>query len=155
MKNALCQMIVLFALLMLGGCDIHEWPSKQEVVPVHLTVPCNVRNIGWSEGVIWEENTDELDEGNNQPSEDEEKQGKMRYVIRTVPSSSKSRADREYYSEEVIIKDVSDLSDLNVSLLLPPGDYEVMVWADYLKANTDEPYYQVERFSEIKLNGDM
>lgn len=153
LKHAFGQMVLLFELLMLGGCDIHEWPSQQEVVPVHLTVPCNVRNLGWSEVEIWEENSDDVDMEGNQTFVEGVKQGKMRYIVRTVPSSSKSRAEREYYSEEVIIKDVSDLSDLDVSLLLPPGDYDVMVWADYLKPVTDEPYYLAERFSEIKLHG--
>lgn len=152
-KSALGPMIVLFALLMFGGCDVHEWPSQKEVVPVQLTVQCNVRNLIWSEGAIWEDNTDDMEIKTNQPNADGVKQDKMRYVIRTTPSSAKSRADRIYVTENIFIKDVMDSDDLEISLLLPPGEYDILVWADYLKADSEEAYYQAERFSEIKLSG--
>ena len=145
---------ILFFILCLPlwftACNIHEWPVVEEVVPVQLSVEYNIQHLTWTG---WDYM--EGDEGSSSVGDtyaNEIKEGKLRYTIRTFPVSGTSRSSDGIYQEHVFIKDVTDHSGLNETLYLPAGEYNVVVWADYMKKSTDEGYYQLDDFSEIKLN---
>ena len=145
---------ILSLPLLLFSCDIHEWPDVEEKVPVLLSVKFNVLNLKWTE---WE-HFDGTDKGNPNVGDtytNELTEGKLRYTVRTVPASGLSRNGHEDYQEYVFFKDVADQSDLTETLYMSPGEYDVMVWADYMKKGTDEAYYRIDDFSEIMLNGDI
>ena len=145
---------ILCLPLLLFSCDIHEWPDVEEKVPLLLSVKCNFLNLKWTE---WEhfEGTDEGKPNVGDTYTNELTEGKLRYTVRAVPASGRSRNGHEDYQEYVFYKDVADQSDLTETLYMSPGEYDIMVWADYMKKGTDEAYYRIDDFSEIMLNGDI
>lgn len=142
---------ILCLPLWFTACDIHEWPVVEEVVPVQLSVEYNIQHLTWTEWGYMEGDEGRPSVGDTYANQI--KDGKLRYTIRIFPVSGPSRSIDGNYQEYVFFKDVADRSDLNEILYLNPGEYTIMVWADYLKEGTDEAYYQIDSFSDIKLDG--
>lgn len=144
---------ILCLPLLFTACDIHEWPIVEEVVPVQLTVKYGILNLKWTEWDYSEENADDDNQHMGDSYVQEFMEGRLRYTIRVFSQSDKRSVNYDEFKEFVFYKDVSESSDLSEMLYLTPGEYDVLVWVDYMKKDIDDAYYQIDSFSEIKLNG--
>ena len=144
-------MIICLPLILLTACDVHEWPDIPEAVEFHLRLKYETDIVKWNhiyeDGVVHEESLGEVYD--NHLSD-----GTIRYTIRAYPIVSVRKSEQESVKEFVFTKDIADGYDHEVTLELPGGDYNIMVWSD-LQQNTNVPYfYNTAQFTEISLQNE-
>lgn len=148
----LSYVIVTMMMSLLCACDIHEWPEPAEYVKLHLKLNYETSMTEWNhlyDGISV------VEQGLGNTYDNQQKQGVMRYVVRTYPIWGKQRAMHDYKQEFVRTKEVDDAGyGYNVTLDVLPGEYDIMVWSDLVETNGDEYFYNVDDFSEIILQGD-
>ncbi len=147
-------------LLLLVGCDVHEFPHEDEVVPLRLQLRYETALPIWvhyceTRGFlnISTKSVDPLDgiEGSYNYIKNTLTGGQMRYTIRAYPAT-KSRTVQEYTKEFVFYRNIVDGYDTTFPLDLPEGTYDIMVWADLLdESQPTAPFYNEEDFGEIIL----
>ncbi len=135
------------------GCDVHEFPDVPESVPFHLQMNFGIRMTEMTEWNHLYDGRNMVDKGIGETYDNAQRYGQMRYVVRAYPSTKKQRAAQDFVREFVFTKHVGDGYDHNVTLNLPPGDYNIMVWADMVERDGDKPFYNVANFAEITLQG--
>lgn len=149
MMRRLFYILVCVPILLLTGCDVHEWPSEPDVVRCRLQLTYETNMTEW-EHVSDKGNISEI--GNGSTYDNKRNYGQIRYIVRAYPISSKQRASRSYTHEFVFTKDLAQGYDHEVVLDLYPGDYNIMVWSDLVLSPDDEPYYDATDFQRIGLS---
>ena len=150
MKNIL-YLIVCISLLGLNACDVHEWPETPEFVKLHLCLHHETDFTEWKHLYNDEKVTEH---GLGETYDNHQSHGKIRYIVRTYPVSEKQRASQDYTQEFVFTKDMAEGYDHEVTLDVLPGNYNVMVWSDLVKASGNTHFYNADNFAEIALQGD-
>lgn len=148
--------MLLITLPLFTACDIHEWPTPLEIVPVHVKLSYNGKDgkgeyAKWDQWLHTYEGSKVTEEGKGEREDEFVKSGSMRYVLRIYPRTVNRAANRDYIKEIVVTKDISDDYDFDFNLDVPPGKYSIMLWSDFLK-DGKESYYDCDDFSEITLN---
>lgn len=77
----------------------------------------------------------------------------IRSLVRVYPAN-RSAKNKKPVCEYVFTCKQNEVCDERVALDLSPGNYEVMVWSDFVKNDTDVPMYNAEDFSEVTLMGE-
>ena len=140
--NNLTRIALGLMLAVLTSCAVHEWPSPEDVVPFRIKF--SILNIEWE--LMDRACGDDISDtrGSNQ--------AKLRYTIRLVPVT-KMMTDKLVTQEFVMLKELDDDTELEISADVAPGTYDVLVWADYVRAGSGEPYYNIDNFAAITYNG--
>lgn len=150
MKRILC-FIIWTPMMLLVSCDVHEWPDLPNRVPFHLRLVYETDMTEWKHLY---NGLEVREQGLGEMYDNRLGQGKIRYVIRAYPVSEMHRVASIYAQEFVFTKDISEGYEHEVTLSLPEGDYNVMVWSDLMETVGDTPFHDAANFNEIKLQGD-
>jgi hypothetical protein len=143
---------VLAALVipMLTSCDVHEWP--QEPDKTGLTVRLRYE----TEMTTWEFSYEDgrLTEHGMGPTYDNRlDSGRIRHIVRAYPVSDRQRYAGDYTAQLMIVRDLSEGYDCDLTLHLPAGKYRIMVWSDMMQELDDAYFYDPDNFSEVTLQG--
>lgn len=141
-------LIILYIPFLLVACDVHEWPETPENVDFHLRLHYETEMTKWEHQY---DNNKVVEKGYGEIYDNHLNQGKIRYIIRAYPITRNQHSTKEYTREFVITKDVSKGYDHEVTLQLPGGDYDIMVWSDLLQSDKDSHFYNADNFSEIEF----
>ena len=143
---------VLFSVLtFFTACDVHEWPEEEEE-PEKEIVRINL---------FFQTDMEEKNHFYDARSAGTTRGYEMRYLLRAFPIDSESTgrtvsrtAVWEYmFTRAVSLNDYDTSVDIEMNL--PAGDYNLMVWADFVKAGKQENYfYAPDDFAEIILHGE-
>lgn len=145
------SLFICMSLFLLSSCDIHEWPETPEYVK------CNLRLNYETVMTKWEYIYDGekiIEQGLGESYENNLEDGMIRYVIRTYPVSEKQRSLQEYTQEFVFTKEIGNAYDHELTLDLLPGNYNLMVWSDFIQTSDMVHFYNVENFTGIALLSD-
>ncbi len=138
----------------MASCDVHEFPDIPERVPFYLKLNCDITATNITEWNHLYDGDNVFEQGLGDTYDNTHDHGRIRYIVRAYPVSSKQRALHEYSQEFVFEKDIADGYDHSATFDLAPGDYEIMVWADLVKYDGDTPFYNPDNFAEIALHGE-
>lgn len=135
-------LLIILSSFLLTSCDVHEWPELPEKVPYqfHLKFQTEMPIQHIKYGTRVGKNEDELE---------------MRYIVRAYPLLDNGNTAQEYIDELVFTRSISNNYNCSFTHDLPPGEYTIRVWADFVKQGTTNNYlYDTDNFREIYLLGD-
>lgn len=135
-------LLIILSSFLLTSCDVHEWPELPEKVPYqfHLKFQTEMPIQHIKYGTRVGKNEDELE---------------MRYIVRAYPLLDNGNTAQEYIDELVFTRSISNNYNCSFTHDLPPGEYTIRVWADFVKQGTTNNYlYDADNFREIYLLGD-
>lgn len=145
------MLVLLSGIVVLTGCDVHEFPGIPERVSLHLRLRYETEMTEWKHLYDGESVSEE---GLGETYDNRREHGHIRYVIRAYPLAGKQRAAVEgYFQEFVFVKEIAAGHDHDVTLDLIPGDYNIMVWSDLAERGDDARFYDKKDFAEITLSG--
>lgn len=150
MKRVL-YLLVGMLTISLAACDVHEWPNLPERVAFHLRLHYETEMTEWHH---FYNDVEVVEQGLGESYDNHLKTGQIRYVIRAYPSMEKLRSVADYTQEFVFTKDIAAGYDHEVTLDLPAGSYDIMVWSDLMQFRSDNPFHDATNFAEIQLQGD-
>ena len=144
-------LIVCLPLFLLTSCDVHEWPETPELVKFHLRLKYETDITNWDYAY---DGNSSIEQGLGKIYDNQQTSGKIRYIIRAYPILESKSAPQNFTQEFSYTRDISDSYDHEVTLELPDGSYDIMVWSDLIESGGDNYFYNVDNFSEIELQGD-
>ena len=150
MRKILYLMIAL-QIFFLTACDVHEWPELPELVKFHLRLNYETDMTEWNHLY---DGASVIEQGLGDTYDNHQSYGKIRYVVRTYPILDKQRVAQNHTHEFVFTKDIFEGYDHEVTLDLPAGKYNIMVWSDLIENVGDSHFHNVDNFAEIMLQGD-
>ena len=141
-----CRLWLAVAVcIMAVSCDVHEFPDANAKVrvPLRLEFDTNMTQTEYVNNAVSDGTTSRAP-GNN---------AQMRYVIRFYNSAGGSRAMvSSEYKEFVFVRNVDGNYDGDFIVDIAPGDYSVMVWADFVEsANNNGYFYDAFDFTNIGM----
>ncbi len=139
---------VLVLMLFLSGCDVHEFPDVPDNVSYKVKLVYEFDNM-----YDWKPMSDVIEEDST--AQGQIMQGVMRYVIRLYPRLQCALSSNGFSREYVLYGSVYDVYGTEFTLDLPSGDYNMMVWADFVNPFKDGRtfFYDADDFAEIRLVG--
>ena len=143
-KNIYIIALLITALssFLLTSCDVHEWPKLPDKVPYqfHLKFQTEMPIQHIKYGTRAGKNDVQL---------------QMRYIVRAYPLLGNGNTAQEYIDELVFTRNLSSDYDCSFTYDLPPGEYTIRVWADFVQQGSEANYlYDADNFREIYLLGD-
>ena len=135
---------------MLTACDVHEWPETPESTQFHLRLNYKTEMTEWHHQYNKEE---VVEQGYGEIYDNHLEYGKIRYIVRAYPILEKNQSPRTYSHEFLYTKNISDGYNHEVTLDLPEGDYQIMVWSDMIESSDHSYFYDATNFAEIVLQG--
>lgn len=147
----LLYLIIIYIPFLLTACDVHEWPETPESVKFNLRLNYETNLTKWYHLL---EKTDVIEEGYGETYDNHQQTGLIRYIVRAYPVWEKQRANQAYTKEFVFTKNIIEGYNHEVSLELPEGEYNIMVWSDLVQKNKDPFFHNADNFAEIVLQGD-
>lgn len=151
MKKLFYFIICIPALLWLTSCDVHELPKAPEYVKLRLQLNYE------TDMTIWENPYDETAVIYKEPTrtyDNQQKSGKIRYIVRTYPVLNGERAAYEHSQEFIFTKDIEEGYNHEITLNIRPGNYDIKVWSDLVSTEDDSYYYDAKNFAEVRLQGE-
>lgn len=155
----LSPLLMMFVALLASSCDtVLQYPEEPGVDP---TRPNGSLSLSFS----FDLNFDLLGEFEydfeNQASpilpkcrQSDTESHLQRYTINVYPADDKSTRLVALYRKE-FTTDMDYDKPQTINLELPPGDYRIVAWADFVPSNDkSRQYYDATQFSEITLIGD-
>lgn len=130
-------------MAMLTACDVHELPRVPEKVPFVLRLHYETDMPKW-----------EHERAKRTTVRSVQGSGVMRYVVRAYSKNPLLNSTSPYAEEFVIMRDLSEGYDCELTLSLVPDDYDIQIWADMMPDYVTAPFYNVSNFREITLQGD-
>lgn len=143
-------LILCMPLLLLTACDVHEWPETPEFVKFHLRLKYDTDMTEWHH-VYDGTSVNEVRYG--ETYDNHQQYGQIRYIIRAYPIVEKQRASQNFTQEFTFTKNIGQGYNHEMTLELPAGEYNMMVWSDLVKSSADTPFYEAANFAEIRLQG--
>ena len=140
-KNIYIIALLITALssFMLTSCDVHEWPELPDEVPFQF-------HLKFETDMPIEHNKYGTRAGKN------EAELEMRYIVRAYPILQDGKTAQEYIDEYIFTRNISENYDCSFTYNLPPGEYTIRVWADFVKQGSKDNYlYDADNFREIYL----
>lgn len=150
MKRIL-YLIISMPLLLLSGCDVHEFPDNPATVKLHLRLNYEPNITEW---IHTYDGSKVTEQGTGATYNNALNYGNMRYIVRAYPIKNTRQVSQYYTHEYIFKKDVSKGYDHEATIDLTPGNYKIMVWSDLTYSNSDTYYYNPANFSEITLQGE-
>ncbi len=142
--------VSLLFLTVLTGCDVHEWPEKDKLLPVHLRLQFDV-SMGELDHYFTRRATRTVlsDRVTNRFLGDYD----MRYLINAYPIDDEGNVSQEPVARFVFSKSVfSDYDFQTTEVSLPAGRYQLMAWADFVETSTvADKFYHPTDFNNIHL----
>ena len=128
---------------MLTSCDVHEMPDLPEKVAHYFQLdfetdswPIQHSDYDTRSGI----DKAELD---------------IRYIARAYPILENGKTAQEYIEQSIFTRSISNDYNYNFMLDLPPGKFNIMVWADFVEKGSKTNYlYNANNFAEIYLHGE-
>lgn len=151
MKYIQGLLIFLSMQIVLTNCELHEWPDVRAEVPVELQATYNVAIQNWT-FMYSNINGETLTSDTGSPNVSQRLTGNIRYTIRAYEKAATRSNQLGEMHEFVFTKDIADAYDLQATLYLPAGEYDFYVWAEFLRAGSDETYYNSADFAAISRN---
>ena len=163
MKRISYILIMLFALLALAGCAVHQWPEPKEPdipQPNFMTIRLHYETDFW----IWKHLYDP--KLNEYPVElypdsdfDEEHPGTTAVYDNTMQSGLMDVRVKVYnrgnmsncVAEYDFVREVSQGYDCDVDIELNGGSYEVVVWSHLLETTESARYYEPTDFRSVYI----
>lgn len=144
-------LLMLLPAFVFAGCDVHEFPSEEpEKVEfkyvLHLRFDKDVpifKEVYYENGAL---SSNASRTGARAPEYD------IRYIINLYPAVRSGEYSRSAEHSFVRTLPLSHGLDADFELPVPPGDYRIYVWTDYV--GHGEPvdlFYNTSDFSEIEI----
>ena len=131
--------------LSVSSCDVHEFPDP---TPKEMEF---VLNLNYDTNLPLYKIVEYEDETRSAIAEEYD----VRHIVKVFDAEAEGAGARmELYHFEFI---EADISELNTSLTLSvvPGNYNFIVWSDYVKADSNvDLHYNTTQFEEIALQGE-
>ncbi len=143
--------MICMPLLCLTACDVHEWPETPEYVKFHLRLKYDTDMTEWHH-VYDGTSVNEVRYG--ETYDNHQQYGQIRYIIRAYPLLEKQLVSQNFTQEFTFTKNIGQGYDHEMTLDLPAGEYNIMVWSDLVKNSSDTPFYNAANFAEIRLQGE-
>lgn len=128
-------MVLGLCLVALFSCDVHQWPyipsEGQLCIKLKYSTPMNNFEGGETQHML--------------------SSGQMRYLVRVYPQ--KSVWKDSYLAEYLFTKEISQGYDTSITVTLPKGDYDVMVWSDFRETIDSTYFYDPTNFADVNLQG--
>ena len=153
--------LLTYILCLFTACDVHEWPTVPEEPPVTPDNPTPEPEPEPEKPVLCIKLDFQTDIDQKEISYDSRATGSttgydMRYTLRAFAVDSENRSvSRTAAWEYTFTRSVSLYDyDCEVKVDFPEGEYNLMVWADFVKAGTTgHHFYNPDTFAEITLHG--
>ena len=139
------------SFLLLTACDVHEWPDTPEMVKFHLRMNYESNMTKWYHQY---NGASVVEIGLGEVYDNHLSYGQIRYIVRAYPVFGKDRVSQKEAYEFTFVKNISEGYNHGVTLELPDGDYDIMVWSDMLQYSGNTYFYNTDNFSEIVLQGE-
>lgn len=141
------MLVCIFGFMQLSSCDVHEFPTTpiDPEVPfvLHLNYDTNMpqyKIVGY--------NVETRAEGAENYD--------FRYIVKVYGADQTLSSESEELYHFVFTKDDIENPNNSVTMKLPQGEYNFMVWSDYVLAGSDTDYlYNAQSFKNISLVGDV
>ncbi len=131
-------LVLLLLVAWAAGCDVHEFPVIPERVPFTLRLNCRTQLP------IHEEINYTTRSGRSSEHHD------MRYMINVYRSDDGESFTREADTTVIYTMSLDEEQNHGISLDLPEGHYNFIVWSDHVDRGTDcDKYYNTSDFAEI------
>ncbi len=148
-----CLSYILLALtILLFGCDVHEFPATPEHVKLHLDLHYETKMAQWDHLY---DGKSVIEAGLGEPKNVYCEEGLIRYVVRAAPVSDTKGTVMDKASEFMFVKEVAGEYDTEVTIDVLPGEYNIMVWSDFVPDNDPFSAYSVNDFSGIMMQEDF
>ena len=136
-------LLSLLSSLLLTSFDVHEMPDLPEKVPHNFQLNFEANN--------WTIQHSEYD-----TRSEKDKTGlDIRYTARAYPILENGKTAQEYIEQSVFTRSISDNYNYSFMLDLPPGKFNIMVWADFVEKGSKANYlYNADNFAEVYLHGE-
>lgn len=146
-RAGVAGLLSLIVIMTLSSC-VHECPDfpATEICFINLAF-----DTDFSQKEYFHDNRSRS--GTMPPSRSEREYGFMRYIIRAFPLIN-GEPTKTPTVEHIETRDISSGYDMSCELLLPPGEYRIMVWSDLYETEGDASFYLTEDFNEITLIGE-
>ena len=153
MKKFLIDILLMLSLLFaaLTGCNVHEWPEEEVVVPLYLSLEFNIAmgeyDHYFTRAVSRTEKSDRV--VNRTLGEYD-----MRYTINAYPIEENGTVSQKPVKQYVFTRPVMTVYDYTTEMIdLPVGRFQLMVWADFVEPNKiTDMHYHPANFAGIYLN---
>lgn len=150
MMEKYAVVLLLAGLTMFLGCDVHEWPDPKKQIEVCLDVEFDTQMTMWNHLRV-ENDVEEVSLG---PTYDHTlPQGAIRYTVRAYELDGNGKILPTVKAEKSFVRDVADGYECKENIIIPPGNYKIMVWADFLEPEREEYFYNVDSFEAVQLLG--
>ena len=157
----------LLVVLLLTGCDVHQWPDpvpepepEPEGPPVTVTMGLEYETAYY----LWEHNYDPISgkieeanptlvlfpeyPGTSLRYDNVQPAGRVQVYVKVFPASDALRC----VAEQVLTHDIDGTYDGNVEMELPEsGVYDVVVWSQLLAPEQTAPYYDASNFNQVHI----
>lgn len=147
--------IAFVAIVGLTACDVHEFPNPPAESDVCIRLTYDPDFTYWNHSC---RNNEVSEVGLGDTYDNTLTVGKIRYIVRSYPMgkarSNDTRSNDNYTREYIFTKDVAEGYDHEVTISLPDGDYDIIVWSDFVETSATTPYYNASDFGEIEIQGD-
>ena len=152
MKRRLLYIIRCIALLplLLGSCDVHEWPEAAERVSFYLRLRYETEMTEWEHRYDGKAVTEV---GLGRSYDNALARGEVRTTVRAYPVQEKLRSAQTHTDEANFTRDMADGYDCGLLLSLSPADYTISVWSGLAESGNAVSCYNAADFAEITLQG--
>ncbi|MCH5335393.1 MAG: FimB/Mfa2 family fimbrial subunit [Alistipes sp.] len=148
-------MILAAAYLLLTGCDVHQWPERDQIGEAELVIRLNFHPVM----TVWEHyydiDTKELTEAavaTPESYDNTQHEGFIRYIVRIYPRSDTRSAIDTPLQEYLFTSELDGQEyDFETTATLPWGEYTVMAWADIRETYDEAPRYDASDFAQVVL----
>lgn len=145
----LCD-IACVLLMLLTACDVREWPELPKLVPLSLRINYETDMTEWE---YLYTNSELIEQENGKICDNHLSDGKIRYIVRAYPMLENVRTTLDYIQEFTFTKDVATGYNHEFTIELPSGNYNIMIWSDFVHTDRENSFYDVTNFAGIKLQG--
>ena len=147
MKKLFIRLLVVLPLLTLFSCDVHEWPEPETREPfiLHLNYSTDFPMLEYNFSTREPEAIDLITRHTVVDH------GRMRYHVKAYPKYEGEIMSPRIFSTYEETSTVSGIYDRDISLNLLPGEYRIFVWSDLRESETQDHFYDLSNFEEIKL----
>lgn len=147
------HILLLLCATLIAGCDatIHEYPDNTPIKPTSVPFTLDL-DFTTDMPIINQTVTKKTRSGADLVDENFD----LRYIINVYRATEWRQVNGEFVKSFVFTKD--DVSEWNhsVEIELDEGDYDIIVWADFVDQGTDtDKYYNTERFDYIYVKNEL
>lgn len=134
--------LLILSSLLITSCDVHEFPAPPATRRVNLRI---THQLSWG---LYDHL---ISSRSNTRTIDDDEWMYVEYLFEVQPAGATGeplQRFREYV-------EYSDRLPMSTVLDLPPGEYDVWIWTQFIDPTTGEaPYFDTASFGAIKLKGD-